>query len=131
MDLGKLWTAVQETAADIAAKAEETAVAAAKAVEETTAEIASSETASYVSQQFAMLQSDASFTFAELRANTITEANRGERLILLKKEEAERRARIDTTADVDTELYGVNVDFECFVRDLTERSFLDLSLIHI
>ena len=33
MDLGKLWTAVQETAADIAAKAEETAVAAAKAVE--------------------------------------------------------------------------------------------------
>ena len=125
MDLGKLWTAVQETAADIAAKAEETAVAAAKAVEETTAEIASSETASYVSQQFAMLQSDASFTFAELRANTITEANRGERLILLKKEEAERRARIDTTADVDTKLYGVNVDFECFVRDLTERSFLD------
>ena len=78
-----------------------------------------------MSSQFAKLQSDASFTFAELRARTVSEAERAERLILLKQEEAERRARARATADIDTEIYGVNIDHECFVRDFTERTFLE------
>ena len=36
---------------------------------------------------------------------------------------AEGAAR--ATADIDTEIYGVNIDHECFVRDFTERTFLE------
>ena len=125
MDLGQLWSKVQTTASEIAAAAEETAARAYTAVEETGEEISKSEAWLAMSHRFAKLQSDASFTFAELRARTVSEAERAERLILLKQEEAERRARARATADIDTEIYGVNIDHECFVRDLTERSFLE------
>ena len=125
MDLGQLWSKVQTTASEIAAAAEETAARAYTAVEETGEEISKSEAWLAMSSQFAKLQSDASFTFAELRARTVSEAERAERLILLKQEEAERRARARATANIDPEIYGVNIDHECFVRDLTERSFLE------
>ena len=125
MDLGQLWSKVQTTASEIAAAAEETAARAYTAVEETGEEISKSEAWLAMSSQFAKLQSDASFTFAELRARTVSEAERAERLILLKQEEAERRARARATANIDPEVYGVNIDHECFVRDLTERSFLE------
>ena len=125
MDLGELWSKVQTTASEIAAAAEETAARAYTAVEETGEMAAKSEAWLAMSSQFAKLQSDASFTFAELRARTVSEAERAERLILLKQEEAERRARARATADIDTEIYGVNIDHECFVRDFTERTFLE------
>ena len=125
MDLGELWSKVQTTASEIAAAAEETAARAYTAVEETGEMAAKSEAWLAMSSQFAKLQSDASFTFAELRARTVSEAARAERLILLKQEEAERRARARATADIDTEIYGVNIDHECFVRDFTERTFLE------
>ena len=125
MDLGQLWSKVQTTASEIAAAAEETAARAYTAVEETGEMAAKSEAWLAMSSQFAKLQSDASFTFAELRARTVSEAERAERLILLKQEEAERRARARVTADIDTEIYGVNIDHECFVRDFTERTFLE------
>jgi hypothetical protein len=125
MDLGELWSKVQTTASEIAAAAEETAARAYTAVEETGEMAAKSEAWLAMSSQFAKLQSDASFTFAELRARTVSEAERAERLILLKQEEAERRARARVTADIDTEIYGVNIDHECFVRDFTERTFLE------
>ena len=123
--MGQLWSKVQTTASEIAAAAEETAARAYTAVEETGEEISKSEAWLAMSSQFAKLQSDASFTFAELRARTVSEAERAERLILLKQEEAERRARARATANIDPEIYGVNIDHECFVRDLTERSFLE------
>ena len=74
MDLGELWSKVQTTASEIAAAAEETAARAYTAVEETGEMAAKSEAWLAMSSQFAKLQSDASFTFAELRARAAASA---------------------------------------------------------